>query len=177
MYKTFLTVFAALALVAWAATGVLAVDPNANQPQTIQQPAAAANQIAGGAQVSPRMQVFRDSDLRGMKVQNQQGEDLGKIEDLVIDVQTGQIKYAALSFGTTLGMGGKLFAVPWRSFRLEHNVANDKNLLVLNVSKEALQSAPGFDKSHWPDFANPQWASEIERHYSTAEHPTTTQQR
>jgi len=79
-------------------------------------------------------------------VVNRQGENLGKIEDLVIDPATGSVMYAALSHGSILGMGGKLFAIAWKSLELQP----DGMTFILNLSKEKLESAPGFDKNNWP---------------------------
>src|SRR6202451_1685462 len=90
----------------------------------------------------------------GSKVFNQQNEDLGKIEDLVIDAEAGRIAYAVLSFGGFLGMGDKFFAVPWSALKLD----TENHRFVLNVTKEALKDAPGFDKDHWPTMADPTWA-------------------
>ncbi|MGH9763260.1 MAG: PRC-barrel domain-containing protein, partial [Blastocatellia bacterium] len=83
----------------------------------------------------------------GSKVINQQNEDLGKIEDIVIDAAAGRITYAVLSFGGFLGMGDKYFAIPWDALRFN---LSDKHA-ILNVDKKILESAPGFDKDSWPN--------------------------
>jgi hypothetical protein len=90
--------------------------------------------------------VPKASIFIGSAVVNAQGENLGKIDDLVIDPTTGNIKYAALAYGSVLGLGGKLFAVSWDALELQP----DGKTFVLNVSKETLESAPGFDKNSWP---------------------------
>lgn len=92
--------------------------------------------------------VYRGANLTGMEVQNKAGEDLGTIEEVVVDVKEGSIRYAALSFGGTLGLGDKLFAIPWKKLTFLHE-ASDKHF-VLNVSKEQLEGAKGFDQDHWP---------------------------
>jgi len=112
--------------------------------------------------------VFKFSDLKSVEVQNMQGEKLGKIEDLVYSPQHGNITYAALSFGSTLGVGGKLFAVPWQSFKPRFDSVNNKHVIMLNVDKKTLESAPGFDSKNWPDMADPKWATDIDKHYSTS---------
>ena len=86
--------------------------------------------------------------LKDYKVINKSGEDLGNIEDLMIDLQNDRIAYAVLSFGGFLGMGHKLFAVPWRALELKlykHNL-----IITLNVDKEVLKKADGFDKDKLP---------------------------
>ncbi len=84
--------------------------------------------------------------LKGDKVINAAGEDLGKIEELMIDLENGRIAYAVLSFGGFLGLADKLFAIPWQALRLKlHDHA-----FVLDVSKDVLEKAEGFDKDKWP---------------------------
>jgi sporulation protein YlmC with PRC-barrel domain len=87
----------------------------------------------------------------GSSVENPQGESLGKIHDLMIDPETGRITYAALSYGSVLGLGGKLFAVSWEALE----VMPDGKTFVLNVSKETLETSPGFDKNDWPQEPDP----------------------
>ncbi len=107
------------------------------------------------------MTVMPLKDLKDVHVVNPQGEDLGKIEDFAIDMSSGRIAYAVLSFGEFLGMGGKFFAVPWNAFSFHER---DKRW-VLNVPKEKLEHAPGFDKDRWPDFADRRWGEEVYRYY------------
>jgi sporulation protein YlmC with PRC-barrel domain len=110
--------------------------------------------------------AFRSSQLVGMPVHNAAGEDLGKIEDLVIDLSTGRVRYATLSFGGFLGVGDKLFAVPWGALRLK--TVGDDTTFVLDVPKERLEAAPGFNKDQWPNFADPNWSREIDLYYGDA---------
>jgi sporulation protein YlmC with PRC-barrel domain len=95
--------------------------------------------------------VPKASTFIGSSVVNAQGESLGKIEDLVLDPATGHVTYAALSHGSVLGFGGKLFAVSWEALQLQP----DGKTFVLNVSKETLESATGFDKGNWPKQPDP----------------------
>jgi hypothetical protein len=97
----------------------------------------------------------------GSKVVNAQNEDLGKIEDLVIDAGAGRIAYAVLSFGGFLGMGDKYFAIPWNAFRFN---LTEKHA-VLNLDKKQLENAPGFDKDNWPNMADSTWGTNIYKHY------------
>ncbi len=110
--------------------------------------------------------AFRSSQLVGLPVHNAAGEDLGKIEDLVIDLNTGRIRYAALSFGGFLGVGDKLFAVPWGALRMK--TVGDDATFVLDVPKERLEKAPGFDNKNWPNMADPNWSREIDEYYGDA---------
>ncbi|MEI7037950.1 PRC-barrel domain-containing protein [Fulvimonas yonginensis] len=105
--------------------------------------------------------VLASSTLNGENVRNAQGEDLGEIKDLMINTTDGTIEYAVLSFGGWLGMGDKLFAVPWNAMRLD----TENHCLVLDVPKERLKDAPGFDKDNWPDFADTTFTSRISNYY------------
>lgn len=87
------------------------------------------------------------TSIVGDKVQNYEGQDLGTIENLMININDGHIEYAVIEFGSVLGMGGKLFAVPFTALTLDPS----RQLFMLNKDKEYLKECPGFDKNHWPD--------------------------
>jgi sporulation protein YlmC with PRC-barrel domain len=91
-------------------------------------------------------QVSRASKITGAKVKNTTGDSLGDIKDLVIDPSNGQVVYAVVSFGGVMGMGDKLFAIPWRALHW----TSPKDYYVLDLDKDTLKKAPGFDKKHWP---------------------------
>lgn len=110
-----------------------------------------------------RRTVLSTSTLLGDRVVNPQGEHLGEIKELMIDPQTGHVGYAVLSFGGFLGMGDKLFAIPFRALELNA----DQKEFVLNVPKDKLQTAPGFDRNEWPKSADRQWGMEIHTFYGT----------
>lgn len=109
----------------------------------------------------PYRRVLSASTLAGDRVRNSAGEDLGKVEEIMIDIPSGRVAYAVLSFGGFLGMGSKLFAVPWNALTVDEN----NHEFVMNVDKAALENAPGFDKDNWPDMADPTWGSQIYSHY------------
>jgi len=105
--------------------------------------------------------VLSGSSLKGDKVVNYQGEDLGKIEEIMIDLDRGRVAYVVLSFGGFLGVGDKLFAIPWQAF----SVDTTQKRLVLNADKELLEKAPGFDKNNWPDMADLSLGSTLYGYY------------
>ncbi len=105
------------------------------------------------------------SELMKLSVKNSAGDKIGSIDDLVMDVHTGKIAYAALGFGGVLGFGEKLFAVPWSQFHLQKESNSNEHFLVLDVSTESLKTAPGFNKDHWPDFADANFTRQIDEHY------------
>lgn len=108
--------------------------------------------------------VLSASTLAGDHVHNQAGEDLGAIEEIMLDIPTGRIAYAVLSFGGFLGIGSKLFAVPWSAMQIDEG----EHRFILNVDRKALENAPGFDRDNWPDMADPAFGEEIHRHYGAA---------
>lgn len=101
------------------------------------------------------------STLTGDAVKNPQGDSLGDLKDIMLDTSTGKIAYGVLSFGGVFGMGDKLFAVPWDAL----SVDGPNKQLILNVSKERLKDAPGFDKDQWPNFADPTFVKSIHGYY------------
>lgn len=105
--------------------------------------------------------VVRTKDIFSDKVRNAAGEDLGKIEELSIDVNTGRVAYAVLSFGGILKMGNKLFAIPWEALQIDPQ----NKQFILNVDKSRLENATGFDKDNWPDMADPRFGTTIYKHY------------
>lgn len=113
-----------------------------------------------------KVEAIRSSKVIGTSVKNLADENLGKIEDIVFDPQEGTVNYAVLSFGGFLGVGDKWFAIPWGSFKVKYeNDTKDKFHFVLDVDKERLKNAPGFDKSRFPNLGDPNWADEIEVYY------------
>jgi sporulation protein YlmC with PRC-barrel domain len=105
--------------------------------------------------------VLSASSLAGDSVKNAAGEDLGNVNEIMIDIPSGRVAYAVLSFGGVFGIGSKLFAVPWEVLTVDE----DRKCFVLNVDKATLERAPGFDKDHWPDMAERIWGAQIYSYY------------
>jgi sporulation protein YlmC with PRC-barrel domain len=99
--------------------------------------------------------VWLATTLFNDRVRNSAGEDLGKIVDMVIDPDTGTIRYAILS------SGDKLFAIPWSLM----SASPSRDHILLNMDKIKLERAPGFDREHWPDMADPTWQRDIHDYY------------
>ncbi len=100
--------------------------------------------------------------LIGDSVYNATGEDLGDIKEIMLDMHTGRVAYAVLSFGGFLGIGEKLFAVPWSALKLD----TVQKAFVLDASREQLRNAPGFDKDDWPDMSDPTWIQSVNSFYA-----------
>jgi sporulation protein YlmC with PRC-barrel domain len=113
--------------------------------------------------MSTQPTVLSATTVIGDKVVNPQGESLGKIEEVMLDMNDDRIAYAVLSFGGFLGIGDKLFAVPWAALQLDA----PNHQFVLNETRERLQNAPGFDKDHWPDMADRNFGSKVYDYYAT----------
>jgi len=107
--------------------------------------------------------LVKGSTFIGADVENPQGQNLGDIKDVVIDRASGRIAYAVVSFGGFLGMGEKLFAVPWGAFS-QPNTNNDK--FVLAVDKERLKNAPGFEQHNWPQMTSREWVTGLYSYYN-----------
>ena len=120
---------------------------------------------------------WRASQTIGMPVDNTTGDHLGKIEDLVFDPNTGKLRYAVLSFGGFLGLGDKYFAIPFNHLRAETKTGatgSESYHLVLDVSKDRLKEAPGFDSKNWPDFGDPNYGTSVDRFYGEPSAATDT---
>jgi sporulation protein YlmC with PRC-barrel domain len=113
-----------------------------------------------------RINAFMVEKIIGSKVINVKGEALGKIEDLVVDIDTGRIVYAVLESGGFLSIGDKLFPVPWSSLA----ALPSEGVFFLNQSKEQMEKAPAFDKDKLPNMADVQWGKGIFKHYGVPEY-------
>jgi len=153
MKRQFATIMVALPLVAGSVS--LAEDPPMRTTETRTET----------SQTNQKVMTRRLSKAIGMDVYNQAGKKIGDIKDVVLDGGTNRVSYAVLSYGGVMGMGEKLFAVPWRALS-PNPTDNDK--LVLNVSEDNLKNAPGFDKDHWPDMANKTFRTQIDGYYGNA---------
>lgn len=106
-------------------------------------------------------EVLSAGTLIGDTIRNRNGEDLGKLEEIMIDLDEGRVAYAVLSFGGFLGVGDKLFAIPWEALTVD----TENEEVVFDVQKEVLENAPGFDKDNWPKTTNRDWLVEVYSYY------------
>ncbi len=117
----------------------------------------------GNPGAGPGPAVMGASTLMGNDVYNHKEENLGNIKEIMLDMRSGNVCYAVLSFGGFLGMGEKLFAVPWSALTLD----TENKRFVLDVEVDRLKKAPGFDKDAWPDMADASWAQSIHSYWGT----------
>lgn len=115
----------------------------------------------GEGSTPTNLRIQKASEIIGRSVQDDRGENLGKIKDLVIDPDRNRISYVVLTFGGFLGFGDKLFAMPTGVLQMP----GTGGYAVLSVDKEHLKAAKGFDKDHWPNLADAKVASGIYEFY------------
>ncbi|MDQ8032883.1 MAG: PRC-barrel domain-containing protein [Bordetella sp.] len=125
----------------------------------------ASTNIVGGPKRDPKgpgPEVMAADTLEDNDVYNPAGEKLGSVEKIMLDVPRGRIAYAVLSHGGVLGMGDKLYAIPWSALTLD----TDRKCFVLDVPKEQLKQDKGFDKDNWPSMADERWATDVHSYYN-----------
>ena len=105
--------------------------------------------------------VLSTTAIIGDSVVNRAGEKLGKIEELMLDLEKGRVAYAVLSFGGILGMGEKLFAIPFEALKLDAS----REHFTLDVDKNKMQNAPGFDRNNPPQASDRTWGAEVYKFY------------
>lgn len=108
-------------------------------------------------------QIINASDVINVDVKNHQNEDLGKIKAIMLDKFNGQVAYVVLSYGGFLGMGDKLFALPWDIFAY----APTEDCFKISLDKEKLKNSPGFAKDNWPDMSSTTWRKSINSYYNS----------
>ncbi len=108
-----------------------------------------------------KTRIIEASTLKGTDVKNLTNENIGEIKDLMINLETGNVEYAVLSFGGFMGIGDKHFAVPVQALNFS---AND-NEIKMDIDKDRLENAPGFDKNNWPREASPEFTQSVYNHY------------
>jgi sporulation protein YlmC with PRC-barrel domain len=157
MIRSLYVLMLALCVAAQAATSVAQETPRDTRTSSTE--AGKLDEKTPGA-------TIRASQFIGMDIYNEQGDSVGEINDLVLDVKHGHIRYAAVTYGGFLGVGDKMFAVPWEAFRFRQDPDDaDERYLVLNVTQQQLEGAEGFDQDHWPNFADPKFTAELDKRY------------
>lgn len=155
-----LTLSAALLIVA-PATAQVSVDVDANRDRTTTRD----RDYSDRSKANDKMEPLRASELIGHSIVNGKDETLGSIEDIVLDRNDGSVKYVAVSMGGFLGLGDKLFAVPYKELQCQRQ--DGEHVITLDVTKEQLEDAKGFDQDNWPDMANKQWQMNNDRVYDS----------
>jgi sporulation protein YlmC with PRC-barrel domain len=121
-----------------------------------------ANIVGNGAGDGPGPDVMAVATLDGTKVMSSDGEHVGKISDIMLDVTSGRIAYAVLSEGGFLGMGTTLHAIPWNALTLD----TDEKCFHVSIPAQQIKNDPGFDKDHWPSMADASWGTTVHQYYN-----------
>jgi sporulation protein YlmC with PRC-barrel domain len=114
------------------------------------------------AKVLPLPRVTSVIALSKNGVTNEYGDDLGRIEDVMVDIESGRVAFAVISAsGGLLGREPRMYAVPWSALKVS---LHDKKV-ILNVAKDTIANAPSFHRNSWPDLSNLSWLREIYAYY------------
>jgi hypothetical protein len=112
--------------------------------------------------------LLRVSNLTDDQVVNANDDDLGTVDDWIVDLQQGMVEFGVIDFGGFLGIGENTVAVPFEQFTV--NAQADNNLM-LDVNEDTLQNAPKLDMSDWQSWPNPlptTWVTETQTFWQTA---------
>ncbi|HZD42696.1 MAG TPA: PRC-barrel domain-containing protein [Methanomicrobiales archaeon] len=96
--------------------------------------------------IERNVNLLSNESIVGTIVRDPDDLDLGSIKELIIDISTGRITYAILSHGGILGVGEKLFAIPWDAL----GVRADERVFTLNIRLDELNRSSGIDRDEWP---------------------------
>jgi hypothetical protein len=111
--------------------------------------------------VGPGPELLGADSVQGDDVYNYEGERLGTIRQVMIDVRRGRVGYVVLSHGGLLGLGDRLFPIPWAALTIDP----ERACFLLDLTARELESAPDFGKSDWPDMSDLNWATTIHAFY------------
>jgi sporulation protein YlmC with PRC-barrel domain len=131
-----------------------------------------ANIVGLGVGDGPGPDVMAASTLDGTKAVSSDGEHVGKISDIMLDVRGGRIAYAVLASGGFLGVGDTLHAIPWNALTLD----TDDKCFVLDASAEQIRNAPSFDKDNWPSMADVEWSTSLHTYYNRSPYWSATRE-
>ncbi len=129
---------------------------------SIAAPSVAQTLPSDSTATAPQHQLYRGSKIIGSDLRDPKDQKIGEIKDLMLDSQRGEVAYAVVSFSEGLGIGMKLYAVPWQVLQ----PSDDGKSYILHADKETIAMAPGFDKARWPDMSDRTWSADVERYWS-----------
>jgi sporulation protein YlmC with PRC-barrel domain len=97
----------------------------------------------------------------GERVRLRAGDKLGKIEEVMVDAEEGRLSYAVISLDCSLGFGEKLFAIPWTLLEIDP----DGKGFLLEMDRQTLEEAPGFNRSQWPHKVSREWLTGLYEYF------------
>lgn len=114
----------------------------------------------GIAQPADGARAHRASELIGRDVETPSGENIGEVEELVINMAEQKVHYAVLAFDPSWASPERNYAFPLRSFRLGAD-----NALTLDIAKSQLQAMKSFPDSRYADLNDRVWIADIDRYF------------
>lgn len=111
--------------------------------------------------------VLSSSSLAGDDVVDANGDKLGSLKEIMIDIAHGEVAYAVISRGGLAGIGEKLFAVPWEMFVVDL----EEHELILDIDEDVLDNSAGFDPDNWPSFSDDEWRTQVHEYYGLGSLP------
>lgn len=112
--------------------------------------------------------LLRSSDISSRNIKNLRDEDIGNVKDVVLYPDSGEVAYVVLAVGTGfLNMNNKYFAIPWEALSFTRAERSGEDVITLDVDKEKLENAPGFDDDNWPTGPQTEFVNSIHKHYGT----------
>jgi hypothetical protein len=113
------------------------------------------------AMTGEKRRLISADKVEGTSVVNRKGDNLGHVSEIMIDKISGLVAYAVLKYGSVMGLGGKLFALPWDVLKYDTRY----EAYVVDIPEERLKNAPSFDEDNPPDMADPRWSKQIRDYY------------
>ena len=156
--RNFIILF--LAICTFFVTQTLAAQQGVDKTAGVQtQKDEKAAMTAGQSQTSEKSameQADRVTKIIGKAVISQKGEDLGKIEDIVLSKE-GCFDYMILAPGGLLGTGDRLIPIPWKAV----TTSAQADTIIVAMDKSQLEKAPNFESKKWPNFSDVEWYGKI----------------
>ena len=105
--------------------------------------------------------VLRTTEIVGSRVVNSNGEKLGKIENIMLDLQHGCIAYAVMMSGGVFGLGHKHYPIPIGALTYDDT---DREF-ILSIDVDKMKDAPSFHPDTWPNMNEKDWGEMVHKHY------------
>lgn len=113
-------------------------------------------ELRAAPMLSELAQGVAASDLIGLDVVNLRDDDLGEIDEVIINPKRGSVGYLVLSHGGIAGLGSRRVQVPWSELRLVMD-DGEPEYLVLAADEEVLKQRPELESDVWPIALTERW--------------------
>lgn len=102
--------------------------------------------LTGGLEPGVDPERITATAIIGERILGSDGKELGKVEEVAMNLTTGEVSYLVLAAGGVMGFGGKFYALPLESLTFN---PEDKTFTI-DLNKKQLKLIPEFDKHNWP---------------------------